>query len=102
MATGSVTPFRPTGTISFSAGTTSASLQLAGGGDSVVVTNTTSSLAYVRFGADPSVIATAADMPVLPNAHVMLAVNSLITYAAAVLTAGSGIVLLTRGDGSFL
>jgi hypothetical protein len=41
-------------------------------------------------------------MPVLPNARVMLAVNSLIAYAAAVLASGSGAVLLTRGDGSFL
>jgi hypothetical protein len=102
MATGSVTPFRPTGTISFNASTTSASVQLAGGGDSVIVTNATSSLAYVRFGADLSVAASMSDMPILPNARVMLAVNSLITYAAVVLAAGSGLVLLTRGDGSFL
>jgi hypothetical protein len=109
MATGSVTPFRPTGTVFVAAGTTSANVQLAGGGDSVVVTNTTASLAYVRFGADPSVTAVnplitaaATDMPVLPNTHVMLAVNSLITYAAAVLASGNGTVLLTRGDGSYL
>ena len=102
MATGSVTPFRPTGTVSVSAGTTSTSVPLAGGGDSVVVTNITASLAYVRFGADPSVTASMADMPVLPNTHVMLAVNSLIAYAAAVLTSGSGTILLSRGDGSFL
>ena len=102
MATGSVTPFRPTGTVSISAGTTSASVQLARGGDSVVVTNTTAAITYVRFGADPSVTASAADMPVLPNARIMLAVNSLIAYAAAVLASGSGAVLLTRGDGSFL
>jgi hypothetical protein len=102
MATGSVTPFHPTGTVSLSAGVTSASIQLAGGGDSVVVTNTTSSLTYVRFGADTSVTATVTDMPVLPNARVMLAVNSLITYAGVVLVSGSGVVLLTRGDGSYL
>jgi hypothetical protein len=102
MATGSITPFRPTGTVSSSAGTTSASVHLAGGGDSVVVTNTTASLAYVRFGADPSVTASTADMPVLPNARVMLAVNFVITYAAVVLASGSGTVLLTRGDGSYL
>ena len=102
MATGSVTPFRPTGTVSISVGTTSTSVPLAGGGDSVVVTNITASLAYVRFGADPSVTASMADMPVLPNTHVMLAVNSLIAYAAAVLTSGSGTILLSRGDGSFL
>ncbi len=67
-----------------------------------MVTNTSASLAYVRFGADPSVSASAADMPVMANSRVMLSVNSLVSYAAAVLTAGSGIVLLTRGDGSYL
>ena len=102
MATGSIMPFRPTGTVAIAASTTSASIILAGGGDSVVVTNTTASLAYVRFGADPSVTATSADMPVLPNSHVMLGVNSLIGNAAAVLASGSGTVLLTRGDGSYL
>ena len=102
MPVGSITPFRPTGTVSVSAGTTSASMQLTGGGDSIVVTNTSASIAYVRFGADPSVAASIADMPVLSNTHVVLAINSLISYAAVMLTSGSGMVLLTRGDGSFL
>lgn len=102
MAIGSVTPFRPTGTVSISANTTSTSVPLVGGGDTVVVTNTTTALAYVRFGADPSVAASPIDMPVLPNTRAILAVNSLICYAAAVLASGSGAVLLTRGDGSFL
>jgi hypothetical protein len=102
MAIGSIMPFRPTGTVSLAAATTSASIALSGGGDSVVVTNIAASLAYVRFGADPSVAATSVDMPVLPNARVMLGVNSLIHYAAAVLVSGTGSVLLTRGDGSFL
>lgn len=102
MPVGSITPFRPTGTVSLSAGTTSSNIVLTGGGDSVVVTNATASIGYVRFGADPSVTASAVDMPVLANAHVILAVNSLITYAAVVLVSGSGTVLLTRGDGSIL
>jgi hypothetical protein len=102
MAIGSTMPFRPTGTVSLAAGTTSTSVALLGGGDSIVVTNLAASLAYVRFGADPSVAATSADMPVLPNARVMLGVNSLIGYAAAMVVSGSGTVLMTRGDGSFL
>lgn len=102
MAIGSVTPFRPTGTASINANTISASVQLAGGGDTVVVTNTTGALAYVRFGADPSVAASSVDMPVLPTARAVLAVNSLICYASALLVSGSGTVLFTRGDGSFL
>jgi hypothetical protein len=102
MAIGSIMPFGPTGTVSLAAGTTSSSVALGGGGDSVVVTNTTASLAYVRFGADASVSASVADMPVLANSRVMLAVNPLIAFAAAVLASGSGAVLLTRGNGSFL
>jgi hypothetical protein len=102
MANGSTAPFRPTGTASLSATTSSAAVLLVGGGDSVVVTNTSASLAYVRFGADSSVTASNADMPVMANARVMLAINSLVRYAATVLSAGSGTVLFTRGDGSYI
>jgi hypothetical protein len=102
MATGSIQPFRPSGTVSLIAGTSSASIGLVGGGDSVVVTNTTSSLAFVRFGADPTVAASATDMPILAGGRAMLAVNSLITCAAAMLASGSGTILFTRGDGSFI
>jgi len=102
MSIGTTSPFRPTGTVSLNAGTTSASIQLAGGGESVVVTNPGTSLAYVRFGGDLSVTASSADMPVLPTSRVVLSVNSLITYAAAMLAGGSGSVLFTRGDGSVL
>lgn len=102
MATGSISPFRPTGTVSLSAGTTSASVPLGGGGEVVVVTNLAANLAYIRFGADASVIASAADMPVLPNSRAVLSVNSLIGFAAGMLIGGTGNVLFTRGDGSFL
>jgi len=102
MAIGTTSAFRPTGTVSLSAGTTSANISLAGGGETVVVTNTTAYLAYVRFGSDAMVVASAADMPVLPSSRAALSVNSLISHAAALLTGGSGNVLFTRGDGSFL
>ena len=102
MASGSIGPFRPTGTVGVLANGTSASVTLAGGGDSIVVTNTSSSLAYVRFGSDLTVAASSADMPVLPLGHVVLSINSLISTAAAILVAGSGNILFTRGDGSFL
>jgi hypothetical protein len=52
MPLGSVSPFRPTGTVSVSAGNVSSNTPLSGGGDSVVVTNATTALAYVRFGSD--------------------------------------------------
>lgn len=102
MANGSLTAFQPTGTVALTAGTTSVSVALVGGGDSIVVTNTTTELAYVRFGADPSVAATSTDMPVLPGTRVILGINVLISNAAAVLASGSGNVLFTRGNGAFV
>lgn len=102
MAIGSTSPFRPTGTVSLSAASISTSTQLAGGGETIVVTNPTDMLAYVRFGADQSVSASSVDMPVLPNSRVMLSVNPLISYVAAVFTSGSGTLLFTRGDGSYV
>jgi hypothetical protein len=102
MAVGAITPFRPTGTVSINASTTSAVAVLTGGGEAVVVTNTSLSLAYVRFGADPSVSASTVDMPVMPNQKVMLSIGSLVSYAATVLVVGSGAVLFSRGDGAFV
>lgn len=102
MPLGSVSPFRPTGTISVSVGSVSANAPLSGGGDSVVVTNTTSALAYVRFGSDVTVTASTADMPILAGSRVILSINSLIVYAAAISPSGSGSILFSRGDGSFL
>jgi hypothetical protein len=101
MPLGSVSPFRPTGTISVSVGSVSANARLSGGGDSIVVTNTTTALAYIRFGSDSTVAASIADMPILPTSRLLLSVNSLISYAAAISPSGSGTILFTRGDGSF-
>jgi len=102
MPLGSISPFRPTGTISVSVGSVSANASLSGGGDSVVVTNTTSALAFVRFGSDHTVTASTADMPILAGSKLILSVNSLISYAAAVSPSGSGSILFSRGDGSIV
>jgi hypothetical protein len=100
MPLGSVSPFRPTGTVSVAGGTSSTSALLAGDGDSVVVTNASSGIAFVRLGSDPTVTASVGDMPVLPASRVILAANSLIRYAALLLPSGTGSVLFSRGDGS--
>jgi hypothetical protein len=102
MPIGSVSPFRPTGTVNISAGGVSANTPLSGGGDAVVVTNTTGALVYVKFGSDPTVTASSFDMPVLGNSRLMLSVNSLISYAAVISPSGSGTILFSRGDGSFV
>ena len=102
MPLGSISPFRPTDTVSVTAGSTSANVQLSGGGDSVVVTNTTNALAYVKFGSDPTTTASAADMPILPVSRLILSVNALINYAAVIIPSGTGNVMFSRGDGSIL
>jgi hypothetical protein len=102
MGIGAITPFRPTGTVAINAGISSMAVSLAGGGDSVVVTNTSPSLAYVKFGADPSVSASTGDMPVMANDKIMLSISFLVSYVAAVLATGNGTLLFTRGDGSFV
>jgi hypothetical protein len=102
MPLGSVSPFRPTGTVSVSVGNISSNVLLSGGGDSVVVTNTSTALTYIRFGSDPTVTASTADMPVLTGSRLILSVNSLISYAAAISPSGSGSILFSRGDGSIV
>ena len=102
MTIGSVSPFRPTGTVSVPVSNVSANTPLSGGGDSVVVTNATTALGYVRFGSDMTVTASAADMPVLGGARIILSINSLISYVAAISPSGSGSILFSRGDGSII
>lgn len=102
MATGSIKPFVPSGTAPLVGTTTSRNVALGSGGDAVVVTNAAASIAYVRFGSDSTVSASTTDMPVLPNSRVLLGLNPLISYAAAVLTSGTGNILFTRGDGSIV
>jgi hypothetical protein len=102
MPSGSISPFRPTGTVTVAAGSVSTNAPLAGGGDSVVVTNTSSVLGFIKFGSNATVVATTTDMPVLAGSRVILSVNQLITYAAALTPSGSGAILFSRGDGSTL
>lgn len=102
MSIGTTSPFRPAGTASLNVGILSANIQLVDGGESVLVTNPTATLAYVQFGGDSLIAASSADMPLLPTSRVVLPVNPLITYAAATLASGSGSILFTRSDGSVL
>jgi hypothetical protein len=100
MALGTTSPFRPAGTVGLTVGSVPVNIAIEGSGESIVVTNTTNGLIYVRFGSDASVMATTADMPVLPASRVILSVNRLITHAAAFSPTSSGLVLFSIGDGS--
>jgi hypothetical protein len=102
MATGAGQPFRVAGTASVAAGTASAAVALVPAGDSVLVTNAAGAVAFVRFGADPSVSARTTDLPVLPGGRVLLGGLSRASYGAAVLASGSGTVFFTTGEGSVI
>jgi hypothetical protein len=100
LSVGSANPFQPAATIAVASSTVSANAQFVGGGDSVLITNPNSSLLYVKFGSDPTVQATTADTPVLPNSRILLRCGPLVSYFATILASGSGQVMFTRGDGS--
>jgi hypothetical protein len=100
LSLGSANPFQPAATVTVAASTVSANGQLVSGGDSVLITNPTSSLVYVRFGSDPTVQATTGDTPVLPNSKILLRCGPLVSYFATILASGSGSIMFTRGDGS--
>jgi hypothetical protein len=100
LSTGAINPFQPIATVTLACGTVSANIQLMAGGESLLVTNSTSSLAFVRFGSDNTVAATTSDTPILPNSKILLRCGYFVSYCAAVLGSGSGSMMITRGDGS--
>ena len=102
MPTGSINPFQAIATVTLQSTTASTNGPLPPGGESVLVTNATSSLAYVNFGSDASLQATVTNLPVLPNSKLLLIAVQPVTYCAAILSAGTGPILFTRGHGSII
>ncbi|MBV9756360.1 MAG: hypothetical protein JO047_04840 [Alphaproteobacteria bacterium] len=101
MSIGSTQPFRPAGTAQVAASTTSSSVLLNGGGDAVLVYNSSSAVAFIKFGVGSSLQATNQDLPVPPGTRMLVHVGGpFVTTAAAILSAGAGTVYFTRGDGT--
>ena len=94
-------PFRPAGTVTIAASTTSATAQLAGGGSSVLIYNESSATAFVRLGAASGLTALAgSDYPVPAGARTVIDGGPFILYAAVVLRSGTGNVYVSLGDGA--
>ncbi|MCB8880406.1 hypothetical protein ACELLULO517_09195 [Acidisoma cellulosilytica] len=100
MASGSIAAFSPEATVSIAAGTSSNAVALGGSGPSLLVFNSTASIAFLRLGASTSLSATTSDLPIPAGAQLLLTVAATVTAAAVLLSAGSGTVYLTRGSGS--
>ena len=99
MATGSIQPFRPAGSVGAAASTTVANVALAGGGQAILVYNATTAVAFFRLGGASALTATTADTPVPPGGRMLVDAGPFVTNAAVVLSTGTGNVYFTRGDG---
>ncbi len=99
MTVGSVNPFQPAGTVAIAATSTSASAALATKGDAVVVTNPTTSLAFVRVGNGPQT-ASASDLPVPGGTRAMIFAGPYVNQIGAVMPGGSGTLYATIGNGT--
>jgi hypothetical protein len=99
MTTGATQPFRPAGTAHVSATTSAASIALVGGGNAVLIYNSTSATAFFRLGGAGALTATTSDTPVPAGARMLLGGGPFVNHAAVVLGSGSGIVYFTLGDG---
>jgi len=100
MSIGATQPFRPSGTVTLSASTTSANITLPGAGEAVLVYNAAAATAFFRFGTDGTVAASTADTPLPPGGRMLVHAGNYAKTAAAVLAAGTGAVYFTRGDGT--
>lgn len=100
MSTGATQPFRPAGTASIAASTTSASAALVGGGQAVLVYNATAATAFFVLGNGTTLTATAAaGTPVPAGARMLVDGGPFLNRAAVVLSTGTGTVYFTLGDG---
>jgi len=100
MAIGSTQPFWPAGTAVIAAGTSSANTTLLGGGEAVLVFNASAAIAFIKFGTDLTVTASPSDMPVPAGGRMLIHAGEYAQTAAVLLSAGSGSVYLTRGNGT--
>ncbi|HQT87971.1 MAG TPA: hypothetical protein PK677_05385 [Acidiphilium sp.] len=100
MSTGASLPFRPAGTVVIGASAAAASIALPPGGSSMLVYNSTTSVAFIRFGMVGDTTAQISDTPVPPGARMLFDAGRLVTTASVVLASGTGSVFFTRGDGS--
>jgi len=99
MSTGSTQPFRPAGTATVAASTTAQTVALVGGGNAVLVYNASGATAFFRLGGATGLTATTVDTPVPPGRQMLVGGGPFVSYAAVILSAGTGSVYFTLGDG---
>jgi hypothetical protein len=99
MSTGSTQPFRPAGTATVAASTSAQTVALVGGGNAVLVYNASGATAFFRLGGATGLTATTADTPVPSGRQMLVGGGPFVSYAAVMLSTGTGSVYFTLGDG---
>jgi hypothetical protein len=106
MALGSNQPFIPSATVTLAATTTSVAAFLSGAGETLVIYNAGTTLAFVQLGGDTpaaglTVTATAAaGYPIPPGGTRLIGCGNTVTSIAAIMASGTASIYVTRGSGS--
>ncbi len=102
MALGQNPAFVLAGVAVINAGTVSAGVALVGSGDTAVVTNASTALAWVAFGggASPPVATPGTGYAVPAGAQRVVGCGTLATQVGVVLASGAGAVYVERGSGA--
>jgi hypothetical protein len=101
MAQGSNQPMMASSTTaSVSGTTTTANVAIAGNGESCLVYNPGTTIAFVNFGTDNTVAATVTGFPIPPGGSRLIGISNLVKYAAAIMGTGTATIYFTRGNGS--
>jgi hypothetical protein len=72
---------------------------LPNGGSAVLIYNAAATTAFFRLGVATGLTAALTDTPVPPGARMLVDAGPFVRNAAVVLSAGTGAVYFTRGDG---
>jgi len=92
-------PFKQASLTVLGATTASAGGPLAGGGDTAMITNATTGVAWVTFGTGSATAVLGSGTPVLPGAMRAVAWHPSANVVAVILSAGSGVVAVETGTG---
>jgi hypothetical protein len=101
MALGSTAAFRQFAIVTLTASTTSTGTALPPGGDTLVVTNPNTALAWIAVGPGntPPTAVVGSGVPVLPGQRRIFAATG-VTQVSAVMSTGAGSIYVETGTGN--
>ncbi len=100
MSLGGNPPFSQAGVVTLAGSTTSTAGAIPPGGDTLVVTNPNTGLAWIAVGVGSVTAAPGAGYPVLPGQRRVIGIGPLCNAVAVLLASGSGPVYVEIGTGS--